>query len=106
VIQPSKPHRTAPIIVEHEYCIDLNGTRAAIAAGYSPRSASVAAARLVKNAKVRAEIDRKLPGASFARTREKLRPQSCFSATRLRPASKRRITSSEPVNFSFSDILP
>src|ERR1039457_7228614 len=93
-------------ISEHEYCIDLNGTRAAIAAGYSPRSASVAAARLLKNAKVRAEIDRKLPGASFARTREKPQIQSCFSATRLRAAATRSARARPPLNLRFSVILP
>ena len=83
------------------------GSASAIAVGgYSPRSASVGAARLLKNAKVRAEIDRKLPSASFARTREKLRPQSRFSATRLRPAAMRSARARPSFNFNFSVILP
>lgn len=39
-----------------EYLVDRNGTRAAIAAGYAPRSASVTSCRLLRNAKVRAEV--------------------------------------------------
>jgi len=39
-----------------EYLIDLNGTRAAVAAGYSPATAAVTASRLLKDAKVRALI--------------------------------------------------
>jgi phage terminase small subunit len=41
-----------------EYLIDGNGTRAAISAGYSAKTAHAAASRLLKNVKVRAEIDR------------------------------------------------
>lgn len=40
-----------------EYVIDLNGTRAAIAAGYSENGAEVIASRLLRNAKVRRHID-------------------------------------------------
>lgn len=40
-----------------EYLRDLNGTRAAERAGYSPRTAESQASRLLGNAKVRAEID-------------------------------------------------
>lgn len=36
--------------------MDRNGTRAAIAAGYSPKSASVTSCRLLRNAKVQAEV--------------------------------------------------
>lgn len=39
-----------------EYLVDRNGTRAAIAAGYAPRSASVTSCHLLRNAKVRAEV--------------------------------------------------
>lgn len=39
-----------------EYLIDLNGTQAALRAGYSAKSAHVEAARLLKNAKVDAAI--------------------------------------------------
>jgi phage terminase small subunit len=42
-----------------EYLVDLNATRAAIAAGYSKRRAAVAGAELVRNRKVAAEIARK-----------------------------------------------
>ena len=39
-----------------EYLIDSNGRRAAIAAGYSPRSADSTASRLLRSDKVKAEI--------------------------------------------------
>ena len=39
-----------------EYMIDLNGTRAAIAAGYAAKSAHVTASQLLKKPKVQAEI--------------------------------------------------
>jgi phage terminase small subunit len=39
-----------------EYLVDLNATRAAIAAGYSPRTAGQQGSRLLKNVKVVAEI--------------------------------------------------
>ncbi|GGD30856.1 terminase small subunit [Aureimonas glaciei] len=38
------------------YLLDPNGTQAAIAAGYSPKSAAVEASRLLNNAKVAAEL--------------------------------------------------
>lgn len=40
-----------------EYVIDLNGTRAAIAAGYSEKGAEVRASELLSNRKVKAKID-------------------------------------------------
>ena len=40
-----------------EYVIDLNGTRAAIAAGYSGKGADVAASHLLDNPRVRKQID-------------------------------------------------
>lgn len=43
-------------IFVREYLVDRNGTRAAIAAGYAPKSASVTSCRLLRNAKVRAEV--------------------------------------------------
>ncbi len=39
-----------------EYCLGMNGTRAAIAAGYGRAGAHVAASRLLRNAKVRDAI--------------------------------------------------
>lgn len=42
-----------------EYLIDLNATRAAIAAGYSRNGAEVTGHKLLRNAKVAAEISRK-----------------------------------------------
>lgn len=39
-----------------EYARDLNGTEAAIGAGYSPRSAEVTASRLLTNANIQAAI--------------------------------------------------
>ena len=41
-----------------EYVIDLNGTRAAIAAGYSERTAAAQASQLLTNRNVRALVDR------------------------------------------------
>lgn len=40
-----------------EYKVDRNGRRAAIAAGYSPKSAASQASRLLTQAHIRAEID-------------------------------------------------
>lgn len=40
-----------------QYVLDRNATRAAIAAGYSPQTAAQQGSRLLKNVKVRAELD-------------------------------------------------
>ena len=40
-----------------QYIIDLNGTQAAIRAGYSPRTANEQASRLLAHANVRAAVD-------------------------------------------------
>lgn len=40
-----------------EYLIDLNGTQAAIRAGYSPKTAEVQASRLLRDAKVYAAVE-------------------------------------------------
>ena len=40
-----------------EYLVDLNGTQAAIRAGYSPKTANEQAARLLANVSVRKVID-------------------------------------------------
>jgi len=48
-----------------EYLIDLNGTQAAIRAGYAPESAHVTASRLLKNANVAAEVERLQRGNSY-----------------------------------------
>lgn len=42
-----------------EYLIDLNGTQAAIRAGYSPKTAKEQASRLLTNVNVRAEVERR-----------------------------------------------
>ena len=42
-----------------EYLVDFNATQAAIRAGYTARSAEVTAAKLLRNAKVQAEISRR-----------------------------------------------
>ena len=52
-------------VFAREYVKDLNGTRAAIAAGYAKKSAHVASSRLLKKDKVRAAIE-KLQGKRFA----------------------------------------
>lgn len=43
-----------------QYMVDRNGTQAAIRAGYSPKSAKVTACRMLTNANVKAEIDRRV----------------------------------------------
>ena len=50
--------RQARFVVE--YCVDKNGTQAAIRAGYSPNGAEVTASRLLSRANVAAEIAREL----------------------------------------------
>lgn len=52
---PAKSSEKRAVFIQ-EYLVDRNGTRAAIAAGYAPRSASVTSCRLLKNAKVQAEL--------------------------------------------------
>lgn len=47
-------------IFANEYVIDLNGTRAAIAAGYAPNSADVTASQLLDNPKVIRRINANL----------------------------------------------
>ena len=49
-----------------QYLKDLNGTQAAIRAGYSQRSAHVQAARLLSHDNVRAAIDAAMGSASVA----------------------------------------
>jgi phage terminase small subunit len=48
------------IIFAQEYVIDFNGKQAAIRAGYTERSAEVTASRMLRNDKVRSEIERLL----------------------------------------------
>lgn len=43
-----------------EYLIDLNGTQAAIRAGYSPKTAAEQGSRMLRVVKVRAHIDKQL----------------------------------------------
>lgn len=45
------------LIFVKEYLVDSNGTRAAIAAGYSKKTAESAASRLLRNVKVQTAID-------------------------------------------------
>ena len=45
-------------IFVREYLIERNGTRAAIAAGFSAKSAAVTASKLLKNPKIQAELTR------------------------------------------------
>lgn len=49
-----------------EYCIDLNGTQAAIRAGYSPNGADVTAVRLLAQTRIRTEIDKRLAAIAKA----------------------------------------
>jgi phage terminase small subunit len=43
-----------------EYLVDLNATRAAIAAGYSERTAESQASRLLRNVNVKQEVDKRM----------------------------------------------
>ena len=61
--KPAKPSKAAPTrpdvkVFIAEYLRDSNGRRAAIAAGYSEKTADSQASRLLKSVKVRAEVDR------------------------------------------------
>src|SRR5215212_7638997 len=58
-----------------EYLIDLNGTQAAIRAGYAQAGASVEAHRLLRNAKIAAAIDQEMarnPGVTRVRIVDEL----------------------------------
>ena len=61
--QSGKPKTRQDVFVE-EYLLDLNGTQAAIRAGYSPKSASEQASRLLTKDKVRARIDKAMADRS------------------------------------------
>lgn len=52
----AKPHRQRELFAK-EYVIDLNGTRAAIAAGYSAKTADVKASQLLAEVKVQRLVD-------------------------------------------------
>lgn len=65
----TKPKETAPkkekapdrmLTFAAEYIVDWNGTQAAIRAGYSPKTADMQASRMLRNVKVRTEIERLL----------------------------------------------
>jgi phage terminase small subunit len=43
-----------------EYLLDLNGTRAAVAAGYSSKTASVVASRMLRKVKVQALLKQRM----------------------------------------------
>lgn len=57
-----------------EYAIDFHGTRAAIAAGYSEKSAAITASRLLTFAKINKEIDR-LIDEELGTSRNRLKKQ-------------------------------
>lgn len=42
----------------HEYCKEMNGTKAAISVGYSEKSATMQASRLLTKEKVKSEVER------------------------------------------------
>lgn len=82
---PEKPQGARPKWAEgltgrqwmfvEEYLVDLNGTQAAIRAGYSADTASAGACQLLRNIKIAAAIDRALserPGVTRARIVEEL----------------------------------
>src|SRR5216683_4354026 len=47
-------------VFAREYLLDLNGTRAAVAAGYSSKTASVAASRMLRKVKVQALLKQRM----------------------------------------------
>lgn len=51
-LSPDNPKHAKVFRFVDEYCIDLNGTQAAIRAGYSPNSADTFASQLLANSKV------------------------------------------------------
>lgn len=53
-----------------EYLIDCNGTKAAVRAGYSPKTANEQAAKLMKNKKIKGYISEKLEELSSERIAE------------------------------------
>ena len=53
-----------------EYLVDCNGTKAAIRAGYSPKTANEQAAKLMKNKKIKGYISEKLEELSSQRIAE------------------------------------
>jgi phage terminase small subunit len=59
VVKMSKLTPKQQIFVE-EYLYDLNATKAAIRAGYSPRTAHVQGPRMLENVRVRAHIEKAL----------------------------------------------
>lgn len=54
--EPDKPLTPRQARFVAEYLVDLNGTKAAIRAGYSPNGADVHAARLLGNARIAAAV--------------------------------------------------
>jgi phage terminase small subunit len=54
---PERPLSARQQRFVEEYLISLNGTKAAIAAGYSPKTAPVQAARLLRKANVQAALE-------------------------------------------------
>jgi hypothetical protein len=76
---PKKTDARTEIFVR-EYLIDFNGTRAAIAAGYSERGAEVAASRLLRNPKAQKLIE-KLTAERAKRLDIILRSPSRFRST-------------------------
>ncbi len=60
--QPRLGRRTShrETVFVREYLFDLNGTRAAVAAGYSSKTASVAASRMLRKVKVQALLKQRM----------------------------------------------
>src|SRR5260370_35141029 len=56
--QHQASHRETVFV--REYLLDLNGTRAAVAAGYSSKTASVAASRMLRKVKVQALLKQRM----------------------------------------------
>lgn len=59
-IEPDKQVPDRQMLFASEYILDFNGTQAAIRAGYSEKTAAEQASRLLRNVKVRSEIERLL----------------------------------------------
>ena len=58
-LSPDNPKHAKVFRFANEYCIDLNGTQAAIRAGYAANSADTIASQLLANRKVKKLVDEK-----------------------------------------------
>lgn len=80
-----------------EYIIDLNATQAAIRAGYSERSASVTAARLLTNAKISTRVKELMKNRA-----DKLNLDAYWVLKRLKDVSDRSMQAEPITEWDYS----